>query len=211
MGRFYVDLYVSEILFELTGFLNEKLILGHSVQEVVISAYGSVYSGQMYFLFSLFLVRLCSPIFRKVVFIKKYFVILLLFYCYYITYKSTISSIFPYLNIEGGQEPVLHALWGIQFYLLGIACFKTSEIFDLKKLFIPFLLLFIFALLIQNKFEYHWFNIQYLYLITIFLFFTFFQNGISLPKMIGIIGENTMGIYFGTCPYNHKRCVSHFE
>ena len=40
--------------FELTGFFKERLVLGHSSQEVIISAYGSVIAPQMYFLFSLF-------------------------------------------------------------------------------------------------------------------------------------------------------------
>ena len=161
MGCFYIDLYLATDFFELTGFLNEKLILGHSAYEVAIW-HVLVYSVRTYFLFSLFLIRLCSPIFKIVVLIKKYFVLLLLFYCYYIAYKLTISSIFPYLNIEGGQEPVLHGT-GIVFLssLVSIVCFKTSEIFDLKKLFAPFLLLFIFALLIQNKFGYYAFNIEY--------------------------------------------------
>ena len=75
---------LSRYAFELTGFLDKKLILGHDWQEVVISAYGSVYAPQMYFLFSLFLIRLCSPIFKQLVIIKSYYVTLSLFFLYYL-------------------------------------------------------------------------------------------------------------------------------
>ncbi|MGO9377172.1 MAG: acyltransferase [Dissulfurispiraceae bacterium] len=189
---------LARYAFELTGFFKERLILGHSFLEIATSAYGSVYAPQMYFLFSLFVIRLCSPMFKKILSIKNHYILLLLFFCYYAAYKLTINSISPYLRIAGGQEPVLHALWGLQYYLVGICCFKISEIVELKKLFIPFLSLFISALLIQSHLGLYWFNIdQYLYLLTIFTFFAFLKNGFPL---LNVIGKNTMGIYLIHAP-----------
>ena len=103
------------------------------------------------------------------------------------------------LKDRGGTEPLLHALWGIQFYLLGIAFFRISEIVDLRKLFMPFLLLFILALLAKKNFRIDGLNhlVQYLYLISTFLFFTFFQRGIHF---FDVIGKNTMGIYLIHAP-----------
>jgi len=180
--------------FELAGFLEDKSILGHPLHEVIVSAYGSVYAQHLYFLCSLFLIRLCAPIFNKALSIENYFALPLLLCLYYAVYRSIIPSVSTYLKIEGGQEPLLHALWGIQFYLLGIAIFKISEIVDLRKLFMPFLLLFILALLAEKNLRIDGLNhlVQYLYLISTFLFFTFFQRGI---RFFDVIGKNTMGIY----------------
>jgi hypothetical protein len=185
---------IARYLFELSGFLQEKLIIGHSLQEVVISAYGSVYAAQMYFLFSLFLIRLCGPVFRQIVSIKNNVFIFLLFLSYLVAYKSSISFIAPYLRIEGGQEPVLHALWGIQYYFIGIILFKTLENIKPVKLFVPVFLLFFVVLLTRNEL---WqfggvLLIQYLYLVTLFLLFVFIRG--RLP-VLNILGKNTMGIY----------------
>lgn len=188
---------LARYAFELAGFLKERLILGHAWQEVAISAYGSAYAPQMYFLFSLFLIRLCSPALKKLLIMKNNFAPLLLVLCYFAAYQPLESHVSPYLTIARGQEPVLHALWGIQFYLVGIVLFKTSLIMDLKRLFMPFLLLFVFSLI--YKFG-DWFRlVQYLYLLTIFLFFTLLhnQNGYSL---LNVIGRNTMGVYLIHAP-----------
>ena len=70
---------------------------------------------------------------------------------------------------------------------------------DLRKLFIPFLLLFILVLLMEKKSRIEGLNhvLQYLYLITMFLFFTFFQSGF---RFFNVIGKNTMGIYLIHAP-----------
>lgn len=184
--------------FELLDFLDTKLIIGHSFQDVAISAYGSVYAPQMYFLFSLFLIRLCSPIFKRIITIKNYVLLLLLFIFYFAIYKSNIQYISPHLRIDGGQEPLQHALWGIQYYFIGIILFKTSIIIDIKKLFIPFLLLFIFTLIFIGPFGKIEFVIsQYLYLITLFLLFVFIGKQIPFLNMIG---KNTMGLYLIHAP-----------
>ena len=190
---------LARYAYELTGLPDEKFILGHSLLEVILSAYGSVYAPQLYFLLSLFLIRLCAPLFTKVLAIENYFVLLLLLCAYCAIYQSIAPSASTYLKIDGGQEPVLHALWGIQFYILGIVVFMTSQILDLRKLFIPFLLLSILILLVEKKSRIEGLNyvVQYLYLITMFLFFTLFQSGFHF---FNVIGKNSMGIYLIHAP-----------
>jgi surface polysaccharide O-acyltransferase-like enzyme len=189
----------ARYVFELTGFLKEKLILGHPLHGIILSAYGSVYAPQLYFLCSLFLIRLCAPIFNKVLSIENYFALPFLLCIYYAVYRSIIPSASTYLKIEGGQEPLLHALWGIQFYLVGIFAFRISEIIDFRKLFFPFLLLFFLVLAVEKKSQIEGLNhaVQYLYLITTFLFFTLFHSGFHF---LNVIGKNTMGIYLIHAP-----------
>lgn len=190
---------LARYAFELSGYLNEKLIVGHSLRDVAISAYGSVYAPQLYFLCSLFLIRLCAPLFRRILFIKNYFILLLVFFCYYAGYRSLIPIVSMFVKINGGNEPLLHALWGSQFYLAGIVVFLTAEIIDLKKLFMPFLLLFGIVLFMKNIYGDYGFShfVQYLFLLTFFLFFTLFQRRIPFLCMIG---RNTMGIYLIHAP-----------
>lgn len=184
--------------FEASGYLEERMIIGRPWPEVMVSAYGSVYAPQMYFLLSLFLIRLCSPILKVFIIIKNYYIAITLFIFYYVIYQLVIPHIIPYLTITGGQEPVLHALWGLQFYIAGILLFKTSEIIDLKILFLPFLLSFIISLFIQDGLGKYGANfVQYLYLLSFFLAFTFFQNG---SLLLNVIGKNTMGIYLIHAP-----------
>jgi surface polysaccharide O-acyltransferase-like enzyme len=190
---------LARYAFELSGYLNEKLIVGHSLRDVVTSAYGSVYAPQLYFLCSLFLIRLCAPLFWRVLFIRNYFILLLVFFCYYAGYRAVIPIVSMFVKINGGNEPLLHALWGSQFYLAGIVIFLTAEIIDLKKLFMPFLLLFGIVLFMRNFYGDYGFShlVQYLFLLTFFLFFTLFQRGIPF---LGVVGRNTMGIYLIHAP-----------
>src|SRR5262249_9840348 len=147
---------------------------------------------QMYFLLSLFLIRLCSPLFQIFVMRKSYFVMLALFSCYFVAYKELMPLISQSLAIAGGQEPILHALWGTQFFLVGSILYRTSKLINLKGAFIPLLLLFFSALVMQNKLGVNIVNlIQYLYLLTFFLLFVYFR--IEL-RIFDLVARNTMGI-----------------
>lgn len=183
---------LARYVFELKGLLDNKLIVGQSFSDVLISSYGSVYASHMYFLMSLFLIRLCAPIIAKVINIKKILYILIVFMIYVVIYHVWFGYFSAYLHIEGGQEPVLHALWGFQYYLLGIILFKLRELIDVKKIFLPFLGMLFFALYnINNANVLISIIFQYSYLI---LFFVLFYCFIS-KDFINIVGRNTMGIY----------------
>lgn len=181
--------YVSELY----GFLDERLILGHSWLEIAASAYGSVYATQLWFLPALFFIRLSIPVIKPLFVAYSRRMMVLSFLLYYISYKLIIPYISPYLEIAGGQEPILHSLWGLQFYILGIVIYRFSEILDLRKLFVPFLILFFFGTLAQFKLGLIGTDIvQYLYLISFYLLFTVYKNR---HPLLNYIGRNTMGIY----------------
>lgn len=179
--------------FEYFGLLKLNLILDNDWKNVIISAYGSVYAPQMYFLFSLFLIRLCAPVLKYIATPKSYYASLLAFILYSLIYTSIRPYISPYLTIPGGQEPILHALWGLQFYIAGILIFKSSLFFNIKKMFFPALTFFVIALLAKGSLGTHASTIiQYLYLLTFFILFTLFHKA---PSVLSLIGKNTMGIY----------------
>lgn len=189
---------LARYAFELTGFLKDKLIVGYSWNEIIISAYGSVYAPQMYFLVSLFLIRLCIPIVKILCVRSNYYFAIFSFFVFLILYdliKSTISS---YLDIPGGQEPLLHAFWGMQFYIVGIIMYRTLLKVNARTLFIPFFAMFVIALVFHSDFwGYDQAVIQYLYLLTFFFLFAATNRNIG---MLDAIGRNTMGIYLVHAP-----------
>ena len=191
--------------FETIGFFRDQLIVGHSWRDVAISAYASLYAPQLYFLASLFLIRLCGPVFRKLALAKSGSLLLVLFFGYCAMYTSCMPWIAPYLDIRGGQAPVTNALWGIQFYLAGVILFRASRILSLGKLLLPFLLVFLASLPIAGRLgSAGRVIVQHLYLITLFL--CFLRVGNRLP-LLALLGRNSMGIYLIHAPIVLK-CVS---
>jgi len=196
---------VIRYVFECVNFLNEKQIIGHSLNDVIISSYGSVYAPQLYFLASLFFIRLLFPLTRLLMEVDRYYM-LLVYFLYVIVYYAMIKGqIASYLEISGGQEPIIHAFWGLQFYLFGI----VMKLFEKSILSKPFVLgIFAFLLMILCKFildmKYSGLIAQYMYLFWIFVLF------ISYPKsnfLFRSIGRNTIGIYLIHAPVLLK-CVS---
>lgn len=112
-------------VFEYLGYLPQKIIVGRTVPEIAMGIYLSSVSSQMYFLLSLFLIRAWTPILRHLSSIPSYGVILI-FVVYTLVWNNwNFSDFFLGARAEcppgGCFDPILHALWGLQYYLLG-AC-----------------------------------------------------------------------------------------
>lgn len=178
-------------LFECGGFLNERLIVGHSIPHIARSMYGSVYAQQMYFLFSLFIVRISIPFLFQVIKLGR-FNILIIFCIYLVSYKNVGEVLAPFLRIEGGQDPILHALWGGQFFLFGalLSLYETH----LKNIYFWIILISIIIILLLKTlfvFDFGRYIIQYSYLIAYYCAFFILGDKIDFTK----VGKNTMGIY----------------
>lgn len=187
---------ITRFFFELSGFLTNKIIIGHSFAEITLSTYGSIIASQMYFLLSLFLIRLCGPIFKFLANLH-YFMLTIVFFCYSLTYTLCIDTITPYLEIDGGQEPILHALWGINYYLLGILLIKLSKSKYKATLSFSFIFLMSYMLLKDDYPQLGSLFIQYFYLVTSFSLF-FYLN--TKTSFLETVGKNTMGIYLVHAP-----------
>lgn len=189
---------LARYAFETTGFLKEHLILGHTMSEVVIRSYSSVYAPQMYFLLSLFLIRFFAPVLERVVLTGKTSIVLLSFFAYYAAYE-VFKSLASERWIAQGQDPILHAFWGAQFFIAGIVVFKLLKKLNPKTLTVPLLIAFVLAFLMQRIFDsYHLRHlVQYLYVLTLFSFFASLSH---LPAFLLTIGKNTMGIYLLHAP-----------
>jgi fucose 4-O-acetylase-like acetyltransferase len=190
--------------FEVTGFLEQRMVIGRPLAEIVLFSYGSVYAPQMYFLFSLFLVRLFLPFFRPLLRLRIPH-LLLVFGVFYVAYRILIKFVQPLLDIPGGQEPILHALWGLQFFLAGLVVFQMKLSGSITYCIASGILFA--ATLVAPRFV--TVNLQhvnqYLYLMTAFLLFALFPAGFS---PLNRIGKNTMGIYLIHTPVMMKAVSS---
>jgi surface polysaccharide O-acyltransferase-like enzyme len=153
----------------------------------------------MYFLMSLFLIRLAAPVTMRVLRVESFQAFVLLFLTIHAAYRLTFQPAAVFLSIEGGQEPILHAWWGAQFYLMGIALYRfLRPAYDKKALSLS-LAVFSCGLLLNSHFGFgalkDW--VQYSYLIVFFLLARVFPRRSLLGD---IIGRNTMGIYLVHAP-----------
>jgi surface polysaccharide O-acyltransferase-like enzyme len=108
--------------------------------------------------------------------------------------------LFPYLNIDSGQEPLLHALWGMQFYLVGINLYIFKKDINNAMGFVLFLSLLCIIYFISKSVMTVPFSgiiIQYFYLLSFYFAFSLLPVDIYL---VNSIAANTMGIYLLHAP-----------
>jgi fucose 4-O-acetylase-like acetyltransferase len=107
---------------ELNGLVRETIILGKGLSGLATVFYYSELSHHMYFLLSLFLVRLGTVAVKP-----------MLRYSGGVWFGLTLSYIALYVSsnpkrwFPPGADPVLLAMWGMQFYLLGVVLRKWHE------------------------------------------------------------------------------------
>jgi fucose 4-O-acetylase-like acetyltransferase len=124
---FTVAYGLARYLFERFGVLDSNIIFGATAPDVVIAAWGSVYSPQLYFLVSLFLIRLLTPLHRTLTLRCGFLALLGIAAGYALFYRAISPWTLALLDMENGQEPLLHALYNYQYYLLGMALRKLPE------------------------------------------------------------------------------------
>lgn len=179
--------FVLRFFFEYLNILHERHIIGKDIGYIISALYGSVYAGQMYFLLSLFIVRMFSPLlskmFNQVPLLLAFVVAIFLI----VVYNLFNEDIFKYLYIKGGQEPLTHALWGVQFYIIGILLFRLQGLIDIKWLALPSVITLIVSANFYTAEIFQWaFLICFFVVLQLFCF----EN-----KIMSYVGSNTMGIY----------------
>lgn len=189
---FTVAYALLRYILEYLNFFQENYIIGKSFIDVIKSAYGTVYSAQLYFLLSLFFIRLMAPIICKLLAKIDGLGWMLVYLLCASLYKFFGGNIREFLYIEGGQEPLSHAAWGLQFYILGIVTYKFFTKINLAVLLFGMSLMAFIGLIG----EYLPFSIyepeRVLYILCIFgvcyLYGRYFQFARTF-------GQQSMGIY----------------
>jgi len=195
---FSIGYTLIRAVFEYLGATNATEVTNEPLGTVLIHTYGSVYAPQMYFLASLFIIRLATPLFGKILdlprAIRGTLLIALVLLSRYLS-----GPLHALLDIPGGQEPISHALWGVQFYSFGVLLFSLRRFF-LSKATILCIVSFLVAalpltpysalkeILADGVF-------QYSYLIALYCLFLRIGSTPLVVTILGPVGRQTMGIY----------------
>jgi len=194
---------VLRYVFERVGLLSDALLVGHGPMEILTAAWGSLYAPQLYFLVSLFLIRLATPWLRRFARIESDVRAGLVYVAFYAGYRMLLPVVSPVLQIEGGQEPLLHGLWGLQYVLFGMIGLRLVRRFESRRIVLAALVLLLLAvLLVDRRGEAGRTVLQYCYLLALLAGFTMQPGGGSalVCTVVGWIGRNTMGLYLVHVP-----------
>lgn len=184
---------IMRYIFEANSFLTDHLIVGLSTSAILKNLYGSLFAGQLYFLLSLFLIRLFFPITKRIIACSNYqtgFIVI----AYVTIYHISIPFIEPLLKVPG-QDPILNALWGAQFYLGGIGLYKYRNQISSWKIVLSFMFLFICFSTIETFYvgvPVVGLATEWLFLLSLFCIMKYYQTQTSILKSLG---ERTMDIY----------------
>lgn len=190
---FFNILYtVFRALFESIGHPAVTVVLGHTLIEILKGIYYSQISAQLYFLPALFLIRSLSCGVRFFLYLPPVGRVLI-----GIGYVLLWQMIFMPSLESDGLDPVLHALWGIQYYLLGIILASYQNQIARNPLALAGIALFCLLVLKVGGFESLSVLAQFTYLVGLyFLFFALGERGYPFTSL----GAFTMGIYLFHAP-----------
>lgn len=178
--------------FEFVGHPQVLVVLDHTLFDLLKAVYYSSISAQLYFLPALFLIRSMSFATKYLVSVKFSHVIIV-WLAYVVVWRY-----FSISNVQlDGIDPVINALWGMQYYFLGMALAIYGEelihkssflLAGLAGLALAMVKLFVPALVMVA---------QYAYLCALFFVFL----GLSTKGYPFVNwGVHTMGIYLIHAP-----------
>ena len=179
------------IPFEYIDNSSAHVVYGQTWQEVALAAYLSSFSSQMYFLLSLFLIRAFSKVTYRVIHARSPHrtVTALVYIAIFHT-----APIQPWFH--PGLDPVYHALWGMQFYLVGLALQPFTPLWMAQGRWLSgtaIALGFLIASFFQGMALYS----QFLLLLGCYLLFI--SNPTRFQFLSGL-GRRSMGIYLVHIP-----------
>ena len=103
------------LVLEQLGYIHDRVVIGQGPAGFLSAMYFSLAAPQMYFLLSLFFVRMLAWFYRKLLACAVQWS-MLAFFAYTIVFRN--SDVKSYFS--PGADPLLLAVWGLQFYLLGM-------------------------------------------------------------------------------------------
>lgn len=191
-------LYASlRYFFERIDFFDKYLLVDASLSEQFIAIYASAIAPQTYFLLSLLIIRLFTPLFHYLVHSPAYKTLILAL-LYYLFFFLTFPLILEHNPIKQGQEPVIHAIWGAHFYLTGMLIFRLKKLRSKTTLM---LLLITFPISLSLRYSMqsvgYIYLLQYHYLLLLFLLFYYYSAHFHF---LDIFKKYTMGIYLIHAP-----------
>ncbi len=178
---------------EYNNILSDKILVGHSMGAIVIAIYGSLVAAQLYFLVSLFLIRLLSIFTYHLITTQSGITIVFVFFICIFLYQRFGGHMGELLSIKGGTDPILHAAWGLQYYCFGIVMERYDKIVSNRAvIFSCFSFTGMLILLFFNNMAIGCILMPYCYLTGLF---TLILAISEKRNVLSFIGKKTMGIY----------------
>jgi len=177
---------VLRLLFELTGRAPVHILIGRPWQDWITAIYLSDFSNQMYFLLSLFFIRVAAPplhILTQCGFPTRVLAVIVYLGAFYLLPVRT--WFFP------GLDPIYHALWGLQFYLIGLVIPLVSGFLAVRGIALSLVTLaggFLLPILSDHAI------IPAQFLLLIGSYIAFALTTVPL-RVLSTLGRYTMGIY----------------
>ena len=187
--------FATRFFFEYIGYFQTNLAYSNSLQNILKALYFSEYSAQLYFLPALFIVRLFAPISSAALQLGwlASCLGLIAYMISFNTFEPTIKNFLPKTN---GLDPFIHAIWGYQFYLIGILYKKHESQIDNQLTTSSVILSSITVTLIYLNTETSSKSIDMAFQISyLLLLITLIKHLNVRSEKMSLIGRNTMGIY----------------
>jgi len=181
---------LAQAIAERVGLAGHPILEGATPSRILLLAYGSAFSLQLYFLLSLFLVRSLAGVWCRLA-IAPWQAVVAVWAGYALLQIAWLGPALSARIHTPGLDPVVHAFWGLQFYLAGMACAASDGAIRRRA---PVLLaaaaVLAAGLLALGPDDSHLF--QYTYLFGAFLVFLISAR---LTRALRGVGRHTMGIY----------------
>jgi hypothetical protein len=182
---------VIRAIFEYKGVLNTTVILGHGALDIIDAAYRSVISAQLYFLLSLFLIRLLSFFTKNLAELNPLWVASV-----WLGYTIVWNSIATAPAEERGLDPIFHAFWGLQFYLMGMVLYVYRWVVG-QYAWTYACSAIVVLLVVRSAADAYPMVSQYAYILSVY-----FCSMAIYPHsgLVPMLGRHTMGIFLFHAP-----------
>lgn len=186
------------LLAERLGLVDDIMLLGRGPRDLLLAGWASLYAPQLYFLVSLFLIRLLTPWLRCYARLQNHAAAVVVFVFVLAGVRGLLTLLTPWLSVPGGQEPLLHAVWGLQYVILGLLCQRAvSAGLNLRVALGLAVVVFATAVVFTERTLLGRMLVQYSYLLLLFLVFAVVPLNSALLRWTG---RNTMGLFLVHVP-----------
>lgn len=183
---FTVAYCILRMGFEYIDTRSTHVVYGQNWRDVLLAGYLSSFSSQMYFLLSLFFIRTASKITYEMTHAPP---------VHQIAIAIAYIFLFHTLSFQpwffSGLDPIYHALWGMQYYLIGVAVFPWITMLSGPATWLSAVAIAI-GFLLASFFDGMAVLTQFLLLFGTYLFFL---SMLGHFQLLASLGRRSMGIY----------------
>jgi fucose 4-O-acetylase-like acetyltransferase len=192
---FFSGLYfITRLVYEYFGHPLDYVVLGRDSVDLLVAVWVGAPAVQMYFLLSLFFVRSFAFATKHLRGVRPIFIFAAVWMMnglWGFINGMTIGGFQLKASWGGGQDPLLHAVWGLQYYFLGCALYVSNSWLSKRAMLLAAGATTAFMAISFGEFGVPVLA-QYSYLCSFYLLFLAIGDQ---QRLLGEIGASTMGVY----------------